>query len=670
MSPFKDDILKARARQRMMYLLMFLGLMLAAVIGVSVLIFANATPVLVSPDEASKTAKIKISKGLGVIVDDVVYTVMTPPEIVVTAKGYQDNRYQITTRDQGQRLLITMQELPGRMKITATPTSAQTVWSVDGKRVSMGGGIDREVKSGSYQIMALNPFYQPWQQTLEIKRGETTELKVTLKPVDGKFEINSTPDGAAVAIAGKPAGATPVTVKLPGGEYAVRVVKPGFEAINDNITISHEKPAPVRNYRLQRPSVMLSFDTRPEGGKLVLNGRVVNADGKYKVTAKTPNTVTYFMTGYIGKTAKVTLEPGKNKRFKIRLEKDMGKVVINAKPEADVYVFGKKKGKTPLQLTLPALPQVIELRKSGYISVKKTITPTSKRTTSIRENLKSKISVLRDATKKSYKNSIGMRFKLFYPTAFTMGAPRSEPGQMADEFIKKVELSRPFYASLYETTNKQYSLFSGSVSGQDSKPVINVSWIEAIRFCNWLSGKENLKPAYKIDDKSRVTFNKNANGYRLLSEAEWEWLARRAGKKRQTIFTWGDKTVLAKKTANVADETANGITAIYVPGYTDGFARAAPVGRFNKEPSGLYDMAGNVREWVYDAYRLLPPKRGQVFKDPMGPSAGKKHVVKGPSWSSGTLTELRMSFRQGRERGDGDIGFRIGRYAYADPELR
>ena len=150
----------------------------------------------------------------------------------------------------------------------------------------------------------------------------------------------------------------------------------------------------------------------------------------------------------------------------------------------------------------------------------------------------------------------------------------------------------------------------------------------------------------------------------MLSEAEWEWLSRQAGKAKQTIFSWGDEMVIPPNAANVSDEGAKGQMKFYVPNYNDGYVSAAPVGSFKKELSGLYDIAGNVSEWVHDIYLTMPPMEDTTSEDPLGAENGPSHVVKGANFRSGSVTVLRPSFREGLTTGRDDVGFRVGRYLY------
>ena len=210
------------------------------------------------------------------------------------------------------------------------------------------------------------------------------------------------------------------------------------------------------------------------------------------------------------------------------------------------------------------------------------------------------------------------------------------------------------------------AMFRGSRGLAPDEPVSDVRWGDAAAFANWLSAKEGLAPFYQITGDRVRGFDPTADGYRLLSEAEWEWLTRKAGRPARTIFPWGDGATVPRGAGNIADESANGVARNFVPNYNDGHARIAPVGSFVAEKSGLFDLTGNVSEWVHDWYSLEPPAKGSVATDPLGPSFGDSHVVKGSSWRSGTRTTLRAAYRDGLSAGRDDVGFRLGRYLHGE----
>ena len=118
----------------------------------------------------------------------------------------------------------------------------------------------------------------------------------------------------------------------------------------------------------------------------------------------------------------------------------------------------------------------------------------------------------------------------------------------------------------------------------------------------------------------------------------------------------------ARKSGNYADLSARSILAQVIGDYNDGFPITSPVGHFAPSPIGLFDIGGNVAEWVNDYYGVIFNSAG-VEIDPVGPSEGQYHVIRGSGWRHASIGELRFAHREWGSRGRLDVGFRIARYA-------
>ena len=235
---------------------------------------------------------------------------------------------------------------------------------------------------------------------------------------------------------------------------------------------------------------------------------------------------------------------------------------------------------------------------------------------------------------------------------FMMGSPESEPGRDRDEVLHQVTLSA-FYMGKYEVSQEEYEAVAGtnpSYAKGAKLPVEMVSWDDAIEYCNKRSEMEGLTPVYTRQGDA-VFWNTRANGYRLPTEAEWEY-ACRAGTTGP--FSTGD---------NITTHEANYNGRRPYNDNARGMSRntTMPVGSFPPNPWGLHDMHGNVTEWVWDwyaDYNTAPQT------DPQGATVGQwnRKVARGGSWFEGGGA-LRSAVRHRGEpftRLD-DLGFRVAR---------
>jgi len=235
----------------------------------------------------------------------------------------------------------------------------------------------------------------------------------------------------------------------------------------------------------------------------------------------------------------------------------------------------------------------------------------------------------------------GYGFVQIEPGDFLMGSPDDEPGRNVDETQHSVQITKPFEMGVFEVSGQLYKAVVDDPFRETSSheyPVRRVTWFEAISFCVLLSLREGLEPAYRIEGES-VFWDQEANGFRLPTEAEWEYAARAGG---TTLYAGADRV------EDLASFDENSPQRLHV------------VGENKANAWGLHDMTGNVSEWCWDGYADYPQEKEL---DPIYPPEGHYRVVRGGSYASGPHGRLRVACR---ERGDAGIrskdrGFRIVR---------
>ena len=665
MNQFNQQLLAAKRKQRLLYISVFTFFLIGIFVVLTVILVSRGTRIEIHPDDAAALSSVHLHEGLAVIIGETLYSISKHPAITVSAEGFQSITQALNNDDFGKVISVTLVPLPAKVELSTNIDDDKTSWLIDGEVLAISDTFEHELADGDYELTVTHPHYNDASITLSLTRNEIFKKVFQLTPVDGTLAIKTIPNGARISLDAIDMGLSPLTLLLQGGVHNVAVTLNNYETVNDTIEVSRTKPDVSRDYRLGLKKAAVSVSLKPNGGKLVLDNITVNKTSNVRVEAGVKHQLSYSKPGYFAESKTFNISADDSLQLNFILKKEVGQVEIESYPPAEVELNGKLIGTTPLQLTLGAIDQKITLSKKGFRSITKVVTPSAANTKKVNVTLVTeKVARIKEAPN-HYTNKAGGELKLFKPNdTFTMGAKRSEPGQRANEVIKEVRLSKPFYAGAHEITNAEYRKYDKSKQGDPKKPATSVSWIEVAEFCNWLSQLEGLTPVYRINNKHLIGINANADGYRLLTEAEWEWLARKAGKSVQTLFVWGNERVIPKNAINIADESANGKVKVYVSKYNDGYPGVAPVESFSQEKSGLYDQGGNVSEWTHDSYSIVLPKSGKVFQDPFDLTAGSSHVVKGANWRSGSATELRPSFREGLVDSRDDLGFRIGRYVY------
>jgi formylglycine-generating enzyme required for sulfatase activity len=603
-------------------------------------------------------------------------------EVTAQAEGYHDLATTIEVgAERTQEIALALEPLPGKLQVNSTLEDIEVF--IDGEAAGRAPGMIEDIPRGPHIVEFRKYRYFPLRQNMDIEGlGRIQEVDVALEPAWGRMLIRSEPENAEVLIDGQPAGTTPLTAEVLETGTLLALSKRGYKTWEREVSVKAGTEETYPTVELIVADGTVDVSTTPAGAHVSVDGEF---RGTSPVSVEIPpfgeHRIELFLEGYRKAVRTVQTEPEGHSALAVDLTPVIGRIRLAVSPEdAEVLVDGRSVGRGSRTLSLTAREHQLTVRKDGYEARSQAIMPRENHDQALDIKLLTLEQAYWAARPPQIRSAVGAELKLFRPAVtFTMGAPRREPGRRANEAERNVRLERPFYVGLREITNAQFRRWRGGHSStamrgetldMDDQPVVKVTWNDAALFCNWLSRQDGLPPFY-TESGGRVTgWDADSHGYRLPTEAEWAFVARVDDGGKTRMYPW-DGAVYPPPgvTANYADRQAADLVTFVLSNYDDGFPVTAPVGSFEPNHNGLYDLDGNASEWVNDYFEIRPV-RGEPLLDPTGPEAGDRHAIRGASWSRASRSELRLAYRNTGNDGNLETGFRIARYvdkAMAEP---
>lgn len=509
------------------------------------------------------------------------------------------------------RVNATLKPNFGSISVSSSPESGADVL-LDGKPTGQKTPCTlTEVLSGSHRItIKKTMYYDAWQE-ITVEDSKTATAALTMNPAYGELDITTNPS-ADIFIDDVKVGSGSYSVRKSSGFYTVEARKEKHSPDSKKVEVNDGQTVPVALAPVPQYGT-LKISTTPPDAEIYL-------DGVKKGT--TPTTIRQLLVGdynlelrlqgYASYSAKTTIKQNETTEISETLQNGMQVSITSTPAGATIEIDGTDAGKTPYTGMLSFGNHTLKLTTNNKV-VNESISVTQGGKTSWSFD----VSETKDFTETVSGIPIEMVF--IRGGTFTMGSPTSEAERGNDETQHQVTVS-DFYMGKYEVTFEQYDAFCTATGrtkpgdagwGRGKRPVINVSWVDATAYCEWLSRQTG-----KI--------------YRLPTEAEWEYACRAA-----TSTTEATRSVEVYAPFNTGNCLSTS-QANYDGNYPYGSCRKGeyrqktlPVGSFSANAWGLYDMHGNVWEWCSDWYGDYSTG---AQTNPKGAASGSCRVRRGGSW--------------------------------------
>ena len=532
--------------------------------------------------------------------------------LTLFAEGFVPKHFQISTVKIESKRTYEMvvrakeeQKIP--VSILSEPSDAEKL--LDG--TSLGTGDNFQVVPGNYLLTVRKQGYKDYTRQIQVDKDNALFKSIVLNRIEPlEVQISSNPPGAEIYIDNTLQGRTNMGLYIYPGKYHLKIIQSGYLDVVEEIAVS-EGNVNRFSFTLLKNTGVLEFSIFPVEVKLLINK--IDYSGKKKLELA-PGTylIETSKPGYYDKSEVVELKRGEVKTVNLELEQKTGRLQVSISPlEANCIL--SKDGKEILNWAgmkdirdLPVGSYELSCSYSGYKTQKRSITIMENQTLPLKIQMEEGI---------SYSASQhGIEEVFVEGGSFRMGDVWGG-GDSDEKPVRSVTL-RSFYIAKHEVTQALYKEIMGtnpSYFKGDNLPVERVTWYNAVEFCNKLSEKVGLQKVYKING-TNVTADFTKNGYRLPTEAEWEYAARSGGRNDRK---WSG--------TNTESELGN-----YAWYDKNSGSKTHPVGTKQPNDLGIYDMSGNVWEWCWD-WKGSYSSSSQT--NPTGSSTGSYRVERGGSWS-------------------------------------
>lgn len=660
------DIFHIRRARRLTLIIVSVAILVVGMLTAALLSIKSVTFNII-PTRAAENHTLSSTEGFSIALGRSVHF-FSPVEIEVAAEGFFP-RSMVIDRSTESPVTVELQPQPGvisiELKFLVDESRNEYSLLADGVPLFDPVPASIELPAGNYELRLYGPQEYDSTQFVEIL-GYGNKQVVSFDALPrGSFSVNVVPDTANIKLNGILVGVGEIQETVVAKNHVLEFESEGYLAKRLPFTVDANSHVDLGMVSLTSAPGTVNFVSKPDSASIFVDGQFVGSTPTELEIHKSRIEVELRKPNFHSAKTTLNVPPGNTITQEFTLKAIRFDVEVSAQPSAVLIVNDDNRGSTPSAINVTA-GDILEVTKEGFVSQTITIAPKEHQEKQIHVVLIDTAQHLYNIAPPVLTVQDSIQLKKFPSAKFHLRVPRF---LMEDdrERTRQFEISRPFYFGVHEIRRKEYAKFDSSLettSTDENLPITDVSWLDAIKFCNWLSQREGLDPVYTITNGTSVSVDFGSNGYRLPTEAEWELITyyRFADDKAIGPFAWGEGTKPPTRIGNLAGFETRSALRSYITNYADSHKDLAPVGSYRRNFNGIHDLTGNAAEWVFDYFGTNYEGWDKPVTDPMGPRRGIDRIVKGANFQTIKLHEAAINFRRTVGYKDETVGFRIARW--------
>ncbi len=624
---------------------------------IGLLSFGEIFEYSVGPSEIESSYSIERQQGSALAMFNRVLVFSDEATYELSSPGYASESVAFERQSERRVFPIELHPLPGYLDVTVTREFPVSI-HIDGALQTRLEDI--ELEQGRHVVAVMRGDTQLAAYAVEIEGfGNTQEIFVDLSAYQALLRVNTKPQSATIKLADTTLGQGSFDGGVPAISAQLHIAAPGYDTRSIDITLERGDSRDLGIVELVPSLITTTIATNPSNASILLDGSFMGESSasfplrpghSYELVVRKP--------GFREHRAVLSPEIGKDISQTIDFEQETIRVKVQASPNATLFVNGVQSGTPPM--TLDVYPgDVIEARSDGLASQSRTVSADHGSSQSFSFELLEPSAHAYHFAPEQLTVTGGLELIKFPPLSYQRAIDREHVDSMP------IALTRPFYLGATEVTIDAYKLFQSNVQGSGKHPVTDVSWTDAVKYCNWLSAQHDLQPFYRINANDVVeAIDVSSLGFRLPTEAEWETGAGFDWRANLVLgpFEWGRSQTIPIGFGNLAGRETSNVKSRHFDNFMDNHENVGPVASYSANVNGLYDMTGNVSEWTHDYYQIRRVTNGGP--DYLGPETGFANVVKGSNYETHAIDEVSVSFRDFETGKRSALGFRIARWIY------